>query len=194
MGEESHRPRRIVLVLLVAAVAVGVTAVFVRKLCLVPGALSAPTPWRRPQWHTPPDRWSRPREIYGALDPRYEERFRLQRERPVPQLVSQNYSANGGYWFSVREPRRAGEPRISEITIYSERDYVLTLTVKDAKSLKANWVNDKVIYAEIWWGRALGTYALIDVETESIIQAEMIQSGTNAYQQWQEHLSDVKGR
>ena len=71
---------------------------------------------------------------------------------------------------------------------------MLTLTVKDAKSLKANWVNDKVIYAEIWWGRALGTYALIDVETESIIQAEMIQSGTTAYQQWQEHLSDVKGR
>ena len=54
------------------------------------------------------------------------------------------------------------------------------------KGLKAHWVNEKVIYTEIWWGRVLGTYALIDVETESIIQAEMIQGGTIAYQHWQQ--------
>ena len=80
--------------------------------------------------------------------------------------MSQNYSANGGYWFSVRRDPHVGlGPWISQITMYNERDYVLLLTFNDAKILKANWVNDKVIYAEIWWGHALGTYALIDVDS-----------------------------
>ncbi len=195
MAEESRWPRHIALALFVAALAVGITAVVVGRLYVSPGVLSAPTRWSRPQWHTRPDKWSRPRAIYGFLDPRYEERFKFRRKRPVPRFVSQNYSANGGYWFSVqRDPYVGVGPRISELTIYNERDYVFGFTVQDVKGLKAHWVNEKVIYTEIWWGHVLGTYALIDVETESIIQAEMIQSGTIAYQQWQQHLSDLKER
>ena len=191
MVERSRWPRRIVLVLLVAAVAIGLTAVFLaRETSLFRGALSAPTSSRGARFHTSPEKWSGPRRFFEPLRPKYEKRLKLQCVQPVPQLVSKRYSGNGAYWLHVREDARVGVgPWISEITIYNERDYALRLNFNRAKGIKANWVNNKLIYAEVWWGHALGSYALIDVETESIIQAEMIHSGTILYQQTMQALS-----
>jgi hypothetical protein len=45
------------------------------------------------------------------------------------------------------------------------------------------WVNERLLYVQVWWGRILGSWYLIDVEAEKVVYREMVHSGEIPFQQ-----------
>ena len=140
--------------------------------------------------HTRPDRWKKPRVFHTTVDKRYSERFFVWRA-PLTQIAGEKMlSPNKAYWFSVTEPdtMKPGPYKL-QVDIYNERDYLVRLDVLDIygnfKS-HAEWINEKLLYARLWWGRVLGVDFIFDVEKEQIIYKENINDGNIPFIQWQQ--------
>ncbi|UCD75699.1 MAG: hypothetical protein JSV91_02055 [Phycisphaerales bacterium] len=156
-------------------------------LLIVLVGVAGPPRAQQAGWHTPPDRWDGPRVYHRPLDPDYAARFALGRLETIDQPEKRELSPNGAYWYGVMEDDRTQPgPWHAKVVVYNERDYHLDLTVHDYRHIKARWVNEKLLYVELWWGRILGTCLVVDVESEKIIHAEMVHDGHIAYRQWQE--------
>lgn len=101
------------------------------------------------------------------------------------------YSSNKCYWFVINSPdiMKAG-PWSTQIKVFNERNYITEIELLDHAATymtRVEWVNEKLLYIQFWWGRVLGTYFIYDVEKEKIITKEMIHDGGTAFQQWQQH-------
>jgi len=110
-------------------------------------------------------------------------------------------SPNDAYWVGVGAEERAevGESqpkalrfRVSSpdvvIYVFNERPKLLQLTLKDHYPnfvIDVRWINEKLLFASVWWGRVLGTDLILDVENESIVYKEMLHDGLVVYRQWQ---------
>ncbi len=141
----------------------------------------------RRTWHTPPDKWNQPRLYHSPFEPAYEDRITLGRVPAEQVEAERNLSLNHAYWCALREPDRTKPgPWTAELFIFTEREYLLRLVVTDYKVVKPRWINQKLLYIEVWWGRILGTYLIVDVEAEAVIIKEMIHDGLIVFQQWQQ--------
>lgn len=73
------------------------------------------------------------------------------------------------------------------VIIYAEKDHLTDITFKELWGLsEVRWVNDKLIFMRVWWGRIAATDMLFDVETEQVPYAEMVTDGAQAMQQYRE--------
>ena len=140
-------------------------------------------------FHTSPYLWKEARAFHKPISPVDYDIVKIELERvPFVNSVSEpKLSPNRAYClYLVKPDRTKPSPWITDVLIGTERVYLWRLRVRDCISTKANWINEKLIYVEVWWGQALGTYLVLDVEAEAVIQAEMVHSGTIAFQQYQE--------
>jgi hypothetical protein len=67
----------------------------------------------------------------------------------------------------------------------------MTILLKDTYpnfSTKARWVNEKLIFIRVHWGRILGTDMIFDTEKNEFTYREMIVDGTILYQQTRQAL------
>ena len=141
-------------------------------------------------WHTPPEKWTQPRIFHSAFDGDFENRIVITQNPLIHADVDEkNFSPNKAYWFAVSTPdfRKEG-PWATLIQIFNERDYSIRIEIRDHNNweIKPKWVNEKLLYIEVWWGRIVGSYFLFNVESEMIIAKEMIHDGQMAFQQFQE--------
>lgn len=96
-------------------------------------------------------------------------------------------SPNRAYAYLEREPDRTKRgPWTMAYFIDNERDHLVRLILSDYKWVKTHWINEKLLYVQVWWGRILGTYLIIDVEAEKVVFREMVHDGRIAYDQWQQ--------
>ena len=75
------------------------------------------------------------------------------------------------------------------LCVFNETDRMTKILLKDHYPnfvLDVYWINEKLLYVEVWWGRILGSCFIFDVEKESIIYKEMVNDGNVAFQQWQQ--------
>jgi len=147
-------------------------------------------------WHTDPCWWSEPRIYHGPFMQDYAGpchpatdfagRIAISRVAPEEKPADRVLSPNGAYWFAMRSPdtTRPG-PWETTIDIEYERDTRIRISVRDHKSagVRPRWINEKLLYVEIWWGRVLGSYLIFDVEAETVLAKEMIHDGGNAFAQ-----------
>jgi hypothetical protein len=165
-------------------------------------------------WHTPPDEWDEPRLFHSstaAVD--IEDRIVL---AEVPQVetgpeafaeLDTLFSPNGAYWAAVVASDitddsymsnqlcfYAEDPDVS-VYIYNERDYLIGLSLLDHYTnytVTIEWINEKLLFLRVWWGRIAGSDLIVDVESESIIWHEMIWWGDQAFRQFQQAANDAE--
>jgi hypothetical protein len=158
-------------------------------------------------WHTTPDRWREPRLYHRPVQPDIADRVALGRDIAPPKIrvpatsdpedgappdngrsaERPGLSPNHAYWFAVQESVTAeGRPRMTIISIFNERPGYLQIMLKDNPRYEpqVKWINEKLLFVRVWWGRVLGDDLIIDVERETIIYREAVHSGLIPFQQW----------
>ena len=140
-------------------------------------------------WHTSPDKWSEPRTFHSAFDEEFSKGIVVSRVKAkYNDQLKKELSPNKAYWYNVQKTdyTKPG-PYSTNILIYNERGgYLLNLQLLDHSQYEPNikWVNEKLIYIDVWWGRILGSSIIFDVEKEQIIYKEMMHDGVLPYQQY----------
>jgi len=141
------------------------------------------------EWHTRPDRWREPRNFQTPFDPRYERSLSMthqpiESDRPPTKV----FSPNKAYWFAFDGPLPAALAPKRSILIFNERPYLIRLAATkddpDYVIKRIEWVNEKLVYIEVWWGAVLGSCFIFDVEKELMVYREMVNDGSPAFQQW----------
>jgi hypothetical protein len=148
-----------------------------------------------PHWHTAPDQWTAPRiyheplKAQGGLD--FSSWVRVERG-PVPaDTRGREVSPNGAYWFRVQHDDCAQpveRPRVTTIEIFQERENaVLLRLLNDGRcSANARWINEKLLFVRVWWGRIKGSDIILDVERERVIFHESFTDGGQAFEQFRQ--------
>ncbi len=84
--------------------------------------------------------------------------------------------------FVVEDGRPSGH-----VTIYAEKDHLIDITFKELLGMSdVRWVNEKLIFMRVWWGRIEATDILFDVETEKVLYVETVTDGAQAMRQYRE--------
>lgn len=137
-------------------------------------------------YHTSPDKWKESRVYHSPWDSSYNSKIRMikvDRYEPKRKILS----SNNAYWFSSDIEGNINGERTSSIYIYNERQQIIRLQILNVyqSESKIEWINEKLLYIEWWWGRIVGGYLIFDIELETIIKKEMINEGTIDWQQYQ---------
>jgi hypothetical protein len=151
-----------------------------------------------PPTHTPPEQWREPRNYETPFDPAFDGNLILSREAAGRAFKLQVPSPNGAYWFGV-DPDWPEHPAVAcggadfeikdedaSFAVFTERSDLLRVTLKRHYSnfiIRVRWVNERLLYVQVWWGRALGSCYLLDVEAEKVVHREMVRSGEIPFQQ-----------
>ncbi len=136
--------------------------------------------------HTLPHLWQEPRIFHAPLD--REEKGLLTMDRvmePLEAGANRVLSPNKAYWFVWR---RAGSDTVS-IEVFNEREYVLQLRWRKAEPRygpRLSWINEKLLYGELWRGRLYGEYFILDVESEKFLIRQKAIYGHIHFQQWKQ--------
>ena len=142
------------------------------------------------QFHTRPDKWVEPRIFHGSFNQGYSDRISISRVALADVNAPKEVSPNKAYWFSAYYPdmMKPG-PYDFRADIYNERDYLVRLNVSDVYGnyeQQIKWINEKLLYVKIWWGRVKGVDFILDVESEAVIHKEEVNWGAIPFQQWQQ--------
>ena len=143
-------------------------------------------------WHTTPDQWGEPRTFHSPYHPRFEDRVAVNKQSKDLPIEGRVHSPNDAYWFWVNEPNtREPGPWTTDIYVFNEREELIHIALIDHDDYERRfeWINEKLLYISIWWGRALGSYYIFDVEKEHLVVKEMMRDGTQPFIQWQQRKS-----
>lgn len=142
-------------------------------------------------WHTHPDKWKEPRRFHMPFDERYESRVRISLADLGSPAGTRVFSPNRAYWFALESARREGNSHFhvsssdAAVHVFNERDRLIRIKLikRDPDlPLEIDWINEKLLYVEVWWSGALGSSLIYDVERESILLREMVNDGKVPYQ------------
>ena len=103
----------------------------------------------------------------------------------APATGEPRISPNGAY----RATRVEGPGGALVLEIDRERPAPLRLTVREIDARygpRIEWVNEKLLFVRVWWGRILGADLVIDVEVGAILYREMLHDGTIPFQQFRQ--------
>ena len=132
-------------------------------------------------------KWNKPRDYHIAFEDEFSERIEvIEKEYQAPSAAA-TYSKNEAYWFEL-EPlnEKTNEQRISV-----SADGLAAISLKDTYPnfpTKAYWINEKLIFIRVYWGRIVGTDLIFDTEKKEFIHREMVYDGTILYQQTRQAL------
>jgi hypothetical protein len=144
------------------------------------------SPW---DFHTSPDRWQQVRNYHTPItDIEFDDKIRIS-HYDLHDIKEKTLSPNGGYWFALETKVDKNLEADTSLWVCTEKDYLIgvkVLATGQGDRGKASWINEKLLYFQWWWGRSLGGYLLLDVESEQILQKELIHDGGTAFEQFQE--------
>ena len=97
-------------------------------------------------------------------------------------------SPNGGYRFWVRNPDTGQQgPSGAGIVIDVERKTRPTLLFENvAQPIHPRWLNEKLIFVRVAWGRIAFSDVIFDVETRQIVYHEEARYGEAAFEQYRQ--------
>ena len=136
-----------------------------------------------PRWPgAPPDCWTEPRLFHGARDADSWAANVSITQRRGPRLTGGELSPNKGYRFAVTE----SQPTVS-VTVDAEGDGLTEIRFTKVHGLsESRWINEKLIFLRVWWGRIVGTDFVYDAEKRKMVHAESVHDGVLAWQQFRE--------
>jgi hypothetical protein len=119
---------------------------------------------------------------YSAFDPSYSNRILVESvdiSEKLPRGMMKQYSPQHTSWQARVEPNYANEGPWTT-TIYldlQEAQPPLKITfVNHANGgAEIQWMNEKLIFGRVWWGRIVSTDFIFDASTREFIYREMAQ-------------------
>ena len=132
----------------------------------------------------PPDCWSEVRLVHqGGTDE--DDPWRqnttitsVMAGKPAPGV----FSPNKAYFFVTEDGGTS-----ARVIIYAEKDHLIQFAFSKLKGLSdIKWVNEKLIFIRVWWGRIMATDFVYDVEQEKLVYTETVVDGYLALQQYRE--------
>lgn len=145
------------------------------------------------------EKWTEPRVFHEPFDDSFAWRIELGPAGPTAgeaaAAAARVLSPNRAYWYALAGPDFRGPgPWTTDIFIYNERDRLLRLRLRDHGNTlpRIKWINEKLLYAEIWWGRIAGSSLILDVEAERVVLREMARDGGPLYRQYLESAPDAE--
>ncbi len=156
-------------------------------------------------FHTTPDRWKEPRIFFtpsvqnsesGSTEPG----VKISRVTQDISCRAKVPSPNKAYWIGFDpehgykkwdkpNPGASFSTEIADVPLYvfNEKEYLIKIMLKDHLTnfgLRVQWINEKLVYIRVWWGRVVGSDIIFDVEKEVIVYDEIINDGGLAFMQW----------
>lgn len=156
---------------------------------MLAGCAAAPESRETQYGGLPPDCWTQARDYQTDGDDwNWASRTRIERVvASKPEAVT--VSPNGAYYFAVQ----ADEQR-QAVLVFAEKDHQVRISFADARGLTgARWINERLLYLRVWWGRVAASDLIIDVEKGRVVLSESTHDGTNAMQQHQEMCPRLGG-
>lgn len=147
------------------------------------------SPIQAQNWHTTPDKWEMSRNYHTPYRESYDKRLVIDKSNKDIPEEGRVYSPNHGYWLYVEEPEYGKNgPWDTHVYISNEREELIHISLLDHEDYvtRFEWINEKLVYVSIWWGRVLGTYLIYDVEREQVVIKEMVNDGVLPHLQWQQ--------
>ncbi len=138
-----------------------------------------------------PENWKEARNYHQPFDYSYADRINLGRVGEMPDFAEPVASPNGGYSFTAFYPDYSQEPEWSTIIyINTERDSLLRLSLINHNNARPEirWINEKLLFIRVWWGRTVGTDMVLDVEHGEFAYREMVIWGEILFQQYKESM------
>ena len=136
-----------------------------------------------------PSRWEEPRLYHSPFEAAFGNRITLFESAPAPDGSTPVYSENRGYFFRVAPPdfTRSG-PWTTSVYVYAEKRAWTRLTLSDHGSypVQVRWINEKLLFVRVWWGRLIGTDLILDAESGAIVNREMVRDGRLLFRQHRE--------
>jgi hypothetical protein len=130
----------------------------------------------------PPDCWTQSR-TYQTDDDEYgwASSTKLEHIATVkPAAVT--LSPNHAYYFALSKDQ-PGQP----LVVFAEKDHSIRISFTDAMAVNdVRWINEKLLYMRVWWGRIAATDLVFDVEQERMILSESTHDGAIAMEQYRE--------
>lgn len=131
----------------------------------------------------PPDCWTEIRTYQTDGDDwNWSSRIRIEHvalEKPEKTTPS----PNGVYYFAILEP----ETSSPSVLVYSEKSRLARIAFGEVKGLSSvSWINERMLYIRVWWGRVAATDLVFDVEKERVVHAESVHWGQNDFEQYRD--------
>lgn len=134
------------------------------------------------RYHSSPACWPSPRYTQHPPAADLVERISLRSDADAVQLMEGERSPNGGYRYQLQQ---VGE------------DWQLLVDIEDGRSLRlqlrapqhrpsARWINEKLVFLRVPWGRHLGSDLIIDVEAGKLLYHEALEDGSLAFEQYRQ--------
>jgi hypothetical protein len=138
------------------------------------------------QWQTAPNKWKEPRKFQTPFEKKYDSYLSISHQPNAVTPVAQKiFSPNKAYWFAFQALSQ------KPILIFNEKNYLIQIALSkddpDCYVDHLTWINEKLIYIEIWWGQVLGSSFIYDVERETMVYKDMINDGNLPFQQGQQN-------
>ncbi len=130
----------------------------------------------------PPDCWKESRNVHFAdvFKYRTEKDIIITKITPL-HLEKKTYSPNKSYYFSLDGWRPE-----ATVYIYAEKDHLVKIHFNDIHGvIDYKWINEKLFFISVWWGRIAGTDLIFDVEKEEVIYSEDKRAMYLAFYQFQ---------
>ena len=147
--------------------------------------------------HTPVEKWKVPRLYHSSFDSKFDEQIRIANSSWPTMSLQHNFSTNKAYWFGVIRPdtKKSG-PWTTRIFINNEKDRPVQIDIVNHGSYPVDirWINEKLIYVQVWWGRVIGTYFIYDTESEKVLIKEMVEDGAILFNQYQQFKAANKSK
>ena len=119
---------------------------------------------------------------YSAFDPAYSKRIvfvSVTASEDPPETAHKDYSPEKNMWRAVVDPD-TNKPGPWNTSVYFGSDSnqeVWKLTFIDEIGADVHWLNEKLVFGQVWWGRTLATEFVLDVERHKFIYREMANYG-----------------
>ena len=144
-----------------------------------------------------PSRWKEPRRFHQIFDPYMAGGMGVFKSDPPAALLTPVHSPNKIYYYMTEKAdfTRKG-PWYTKVYIYTEQDQLTCVELADHANQDPviSWINEKLLYIRVWWGRQLGSDLILDVEKSRFVHREMVVDGRILFEQAVESPPPDTGR
>jgi hypothetical protein len=122
------------------------------------------------------------RVMYTPIDETYSKRIifkSVSESEDPPQNVPKDYSPERNMWKAVVTPDTS-KPGRRNTSIYFGSDAneeVWKLTFVDYAGDGPKWLNEKLVFGQVWWGRIYATEFILDLQHHKFLYREMANYG-----------------
>jgi hypothetical protein len=154
-------------------------------------SLAEPASADTPHWPgLPPDCWSESRIVHNIDNwKKIAQSFKIDTVKIDKPVRFENISPNKGYSYK----REGFRPDVT-ISVYAEKDHLTVMRITDVFGVSdIKWINEKLLFIRIWWGRIAVDDVIFDVEKEAVIYTEPAVDGFQVYHEYEDFCKKLGG-